>query len=102
MPTTLTAGDIALTAFQADNAGGAGGDSFEFVLLVDVTAGTTIYFTDNGYKTDTSTFRTNENMIRWVAQTDLPAGTKKMFVDAGGSGGANSAEWTGINPATGA
>jgi predicted extracellular nuclease/2',3'-cyclic-nucleotide 2'-phosphodiesterase (5'-nucleotidase family) len=93
MPTTLTAGDIAFTAFQADNP-----DAFEFVLLTAVTTGTTIYFTDNGYRTDLNAFRTNENVLRWVAQGDLAAGTKIIFTDAG----TPTAEWTGINPQTGA
>jgi uncharacterized protein len=103
MPTTLTAGDIAFTALQSDNSGGgANGDYFQFVLLTAVTTGTTIYFTDNGYRTDTSTFRTNETMMRWVAQSDLPAGTLISFTAPGGTAIASTAEWTGINPSTGA
>jgi Ca2+-binding RTX toxin-like protein len=103
MPTTLVAGDIAFTAVQADNTGGGfNGDAFEFLLLVPVTVGTTIFFTDNGYLTSTSAFRTNENLVRWVAQSDLPAGTVKTFLAPGGTGAASTAEWTGINPTTGA
>lgn len=109
MPTTLVAGDIAFTAFQADNgadptnstAVGAGGDFFEFVLLRDVTVGTTIFFTDNTYRTDLNGFRTNENLLRWVAQSDLSAGTKVSFTSPAGNGTANTAEWTGISPTTG-
>lgn len=96
-------GDIAFTAFQADNSGGGfNGDAFEFVLLAAAPTGTTIFFTDNGYRTDTNTFRTNENMVRWVAQSDLPAGTIITFTAPGGTGQASSAEWTGINPVSGA
>ena len=103
MPTTLTAGDIAFTGLQSDNAGGgANGDFFEFVLLKAVTTGTTIYFTDGGYRTDTSKFRTNETMLRWVAQANLPAGTLVSFTAPGGTAPASTAEWTGINPSTGA
>ncbi len=99
----INPGDIAFSAFQADNTGGGfNGDAFEFVLLVPVTAGTTIYFTDNGYLTGSSTFRTNENLVRWVAQTDLPAGTIRTFTAPAGTGAASTAEWTGINPTTGA
>jgi Calx-beta domain len=102
MPTTLTAGDIAFSAFQADNTGGGfNGDAFEFVLMVPVTTGTTIFFTDNGYRTDTSTFRTNENLLRWVAQSDLAAGTVITFVSPGGTGSPSTAQWTGFNPITG-
>ena len=101
MATALTTGDIAFTAFQSDNSGGAGGDYFQFVLLRDVTAGTTIYFTDNGFLTDTQRFRTNENLLRWVAQADLAAGSLVSFTSTNGSGVANTAEWTGIAPTTG-
>jgi predicted extracellular nuclease/uncharacterized protein YjiK/Ca2+-binding RTX toxin-like protein len=102
-PTVLNPGDIAFSAFQADNIGGGfNGDAFEFVLLVPVTAGTTIYFTDCGYRTDSSTFRTNEGVVRWVAQTDLLAGTIRTFTNPGGVGVASTAEWTGIAPTTGA
>ena len=103
MPTTMTAGDIAFTALQSDNSGGgANGDFFQFVLLIDVTVGTTIYLTDNGYRTDTATFRTNETLVRWVAQSDLPAGTLISFTAPGGTAVASTAEWTGISTTTGA
>jgi uncharacterized protein len=101
--TDLVAGDIAFVAGQSDNTGGGfGGDGFQFVLLVPVTAGTTIYFTDNGYRTDTATFRANETMVRWVAQSDLPAGTVISLSNSGGTNPASTAEWTGIAPLTGA
>jgi hypothetical protein len=102
-PTVLNPGDIAFSAFQADNAGGGfNGDAFEFVLLVPVTAGTTIYFTDSGYLTTTNAFRTNEGLVRWIAQSDLAAGTVRTFLNPGGAGVASVPEWTGINPTTGA
>ncbi|MEA3013736.1 MAG: trimeric autotransporter adhesin, partial [Sphingomonadales bacterium] len=101
LPTTLSAGQIAFTAFQSDNTGGAGGDYFQFVLLTAVNAGTTIYFTDSGSRTDNFRFRTNEQVLRWVAQSDLPAGTLVSFTATGGAGVTNTAEWTGINPITG-
>lgn len=98
-------GEIAFVAAQSDSAsgvGGFGGDGFQFVLLVPVTAGTTIFFTDNGYRTDTSTFRANETMVRWVAQTDLPAGTVIGLSNTAGVNPLSTPEWTGINPQTGA
>ena len=97
----LTTGSIAFTAFQADNTGGAGGDYFQFILLEAVSAGTTIYFTDNGYRTDLSAFRTNEQVLRWVAQANLAAGTLVSFTATGGVGVPNSPEWSGINANTG-
>jgi hypothetical protein len=100
-PTLLASGDIAFSAFQSSNAtaDGYGGDAFEFVLLKAITAGTTIFFTDGAYRTDTSRFDANEGMLRWVAQTDLPFGT---IVTWRSVGHVNSAEWSVINPATGA
>ncbi|MEA3012083.1 MAG: hypothetical protein QOD42_628 [Sphingomonadales bacterium] len=98
-----TTGSIAFTALQADNAGGgANGDFFQFVLLEAVTTGTTIYFTDSGYRTDSSTFRTNETMVRWVAQGNLPAGTLISLTGPAGGTIPSTAEWTGINMTTGA
>lgn len=104
LPTTLAAGDIAFSAYQADNSGGEyNGDAFEFVLLRDVTAGTILYFTDGGFQTDVARFRTNEGLLRWTAQTDLAAGAIVTFRGNTASGVfVNSAEWTGLDPATGA
>ena len=103
MATTLAAGDIAFVSFQSDNTGGGyNADAFQFVLLKSVEAGTTVYFTDNGYRTDTGTYTTTEEVLRWVAQSDLSAGTVITFTAlAGGGGVPNTAEWTGINPSTG-
>jgi YDG domain/Dockerin type I domain len=101
----LSVGAIAFTAYQADNTGGAGGDFFEFVAITPIAAGQTIYFTDGAYQTVSSSpaaFRTNENLLRWVAQSNIAAGAKVSFTSTGGAGVANTAEWTGINPVTGA
>ena len=46
----LVAGDIALVGFQAS---GTPNDSFSFATLVNVDAGTVLYFTDNGFTTTT-------------------------------------------------
>ncbi len=74
----LVAGDIAIVGFQAS---GVGGDSISFVSLVELAAGTTLYFTDNGW-TGTA-FRGvtaidgdgNENLMRWTAVNTIAAGT---------------------------
>jgi hypothetical protein len=101
MATTLAAGDIAFTAFQSDNTngalGGAGGDMFEFVLLKDVTAGTTIYFTDCGFRTDISKFNLTEGLIRWVAKSDLTANTRISLSTSGTTPPTTTDEWTGIH-----
>ncbi|WP_324808341.1 Calx-beta domain-containing protein [Sphingomonas sp. LY29] len=91
----LVAGDIAFTAYESDTST-QNGKYFEFVLLRDVPSGTSIWFTDNGYRTDTGTFRTAEEFLRWTAQTDLPAGTKVSFLLENDGANAASAEWSNV------
>jgi MYXO-CTERM domain-containing protein len=76
---TLVAGDIALVGFQAS---GVTTDSFSFASLVNVDAGTVLYFTDNGFTTGTG-FRGvsatdndgNEGLIKYtVGANGLAAG----------------------------
>ncbi|MGD9830180.1 MAG: hypothetical protein AB7E70_19085 [Hyphomicrobiaceae bacterium] len=99
----LSRGSIAFVAVQADNrpASGVGvrGDRFAFVLLHDVKIGTEIYFTDNGWKTNGTGFKTSENLVRWTASADYAAGTIIEFVSAGTN---TPAEFDYINPVTGA
>ena len=75
----LVAGDIALVGFQAS---GSPSDSFSFAALVNVDAGTVLYFTDNGFTTG-SGFRGvtsldndgNEGMVKYtVGASGLAAG----------------------------
>ncbi len=75
----LVAGDIAIVGFQAS---GIGSDSISFATLVNLNAGTVLYFTDNGY-TGTA-FRGvtsadndgNENLMKFtVGAGGLAAGT---------------------------
>jgi hypothetical protein len=75
--TTLSVGDIAIVGYITNGSP----DSFSFVNLVPIGSGTVIYFTDNGW-TGTQ-FRGssatdgdgNENLIRFTAISDIPAGT---------------------------
>lgn len=67
--TPLVAGDIAIIAFNYDDA-----DQFAFVLLRDVGSGTQITFTDNGWR-NTNVFRAGEGSFTWTASTNLAAGT---------------------------
>ena len=75
----LVAGDIALVGFQAN---GSPSDSFSFATLVNVDAGTVLYFTDNGFTTGAG-FRGvlstdndgNEGLIKYtVGANGLAAG----------------------------
>ena len=76
----LVAGDIAIVGFQAS---GVTTDSISFATLVNLDAGTVLYFTDNGFTTG-SGFRGvlntdndgNENLMKFtVGSGGLAAGT---------------------------
>lgn len=98
MPTTLTAGDIAIIGFNAVSSG-AQSDEFTFVLLKDIEAGTLIKFTDNGWQSSTNNFKadntTSAGIFTWTApstqtkagtviQVSLPTGTGNPEVNANG------------------
>lgn len=59
-PTILTPGDIAIISFNFEDP-----DGFSFVTLVDLEPGTVIYFTDCGWREDSS-FRPGEGLITYV------------------------------------
>lgn len=73
----LTAGDIAFIGFNFDNP-----DAFSFVALTSISAGETIYFTDNGW-TEDDRFRANEGTYTWAAQENIAAGTIVTLSDVG-------------------
>ncbi|MFS4483622.1 T9SS type A sorting domain-containing protein [Hyunsoonleella sp. 2307UL5-6] len=77
--TTLSEGDIAITGVNTQNP-----DQFSFVLLTDVTAGTTINFTDFGWLS-TGSFNTtfNEGVITWTATSTVSCGTEIIITDIG-------------------
>ena len=66
----LNAGDIAIIGIYSDAP-----DKTAFVALKNIPAGTTINFTDDGWKASGG-FRTGENIVTWVAPTGgITAGT---------------------------
>ncbi len=69
--TTLTQGDIAIIGVNTD-----GDDEFSFLLLKDITAGTSIYITDKGWN-DASGFYTalGDGIWQWSTSTALSAGS---------------------------
>ena len=67
--TSLEPGDIAIIGFNFDNP-----DEYAFVLLVDIKAGASITFTDNGWYS-AGGFRGGEGAETWTANTALSAGT---------------------------
>jgi uncharacterized repeat protein (TIGR01451 family) len=69
MPTTLTPGDIAIIGYNTTNP-----DSIRFILLVDITTGTTFNVTDNGWQSNGS-FTTTEGILTYTAPSNISAGT---------------------------
>ncbi len=67
--TTLTSGDIAILEMNADDS-----DNFAFIVLTDITSGTDVKFTDNGWKSD-NTWRTGEGVITWSTTSIVNCGT---------------------------
>jgi hypothetical protein len=67
--TTLTPGDIAIVHATSN-----GPDTFTFVLLRDIDAGTVINFTDNGWQLGVG-LRSGEDTVSYTAASTLAAGT---------------------------
>ena len=89
----LVAGDIALVGFQAS---GVTTDSFSFASLVNVDAGTVLYFTDNGFTTGAG--------FRGVSATDNDGneGLVKYTVGANGLAAGQVVSSLSTNTANGA
>lgn len=85
----LGSGDVAFLSLIADNP-----DTFSFVLLKDIEAGTIINVTDNGWLSSGS-FRTGEGVLQYVAPTAQTVGTVITYVD-----GAANTGWTNISGGT--
>ena len=84
--TVLTAGDIAFLDFDSDSP-----DRFSFVFLSNVSSGTLIRFTDNGWRSNNS-FRNNEGIFEWTANQNytcgdiisLPGNIHNLFLSSSG------------------
>lgn len=72
--TSLSAGDLIVTSLITD-----GNDRFEFVPLVDLSAGTVIYFTESGWHATNNTWR-NVDLTEGVVQYTAPAAVTKGTV----------------------
>ncbi len=66
MATVLSAGDIAIVQYNSGTT-----DSFTFVFLRDVEAGTVVNFTDNGWQAPGG-FRSGEDTVTYTAAPQLP------------------------------
>ncbi|MBN8670475.1 MAG: T9SS type A sorting domain-containing protein [Chitinophagales bacterium] len=96
--TTLALGDIAFTGYNSDPA--ANSDEFSFVILksTGITSGTTIYFTDRGWKSgscgtdnfcttaDNASFPESGSEFVWTSGSSLGYGTHVKISGAGSAG----------------
>ena len=89
--TTLSAGDIAIIQYNADNSGGVP-EVIKFITFKSLETGTVINFTDHGWQ-NTGSFRTNEGVVAWTAPREyhcgeiitmnMPTGTDLTTIDSG-------------------
>lgn len=77
--TTLSAGDLMIVTADADTTEG-----FDAVPLVDLEAGTVVYFTDNGWSN--SMWRTNEGTVTYTAPGAITAGTVLSYRSTNANG----------------
>ncbi|MBN2280927.1 MAG: endonuclease [Candidatus Marinimicrobia bacterium] len=75
--TTLSSGDIAFTGINSDNP-----DQISIVFLVDISTGTEIKFTDNGWLA-TGNWRSGEGVYTWTAVQSYTAGTELILNPSG-------------------
>ncbi|WP_338408998.1 T9SS type A sorting domain-containing protein [uncultured Flavobacterium sp.] len=71
--TFLAPGDVVVTSLIAD-----ANDRFQFIPLVDLAAGTVIYFTESGWISATNSWRNDdlsEGVLKYTAPTAITAGT---------------------------
>ncbi|WP_394344711.1 beta strand repeat-containing protein, partial [Chryseobacterium echinoideorum] len=74
--TSMAAGDIAFTSYDSTPLSSVG-DGFSFVLLVPISSGTSISFTDRGYNgSGWQNAGSTESTITWTSSTAIPAGTE--------------------------
>jgi Secretion system C-terminal sorting domain len=87
--TTLAAGDIAFTGYTS---AGTGVDSFSFVLLINISSGTVISFTDNCW--NGSALLAVEQTVIWTSGTAMAMGNQVTI--SGPSNGAATAKVNGV------
>nr|WP_199000327.1 T9SS type A sorting domain-containing protein [Flavobacterium sp. ASV13] len=77
--TTLAAGDIVFSGFDATANATSAADSYSFVLLTNISANTVISFSDRGYAGGgswASATATTEGAVTWTSGTAIAAGTE--------------------------
>lgn len=81
--TTLAPGDLVITSFNASQA--ASLDSFSFVLLANISSGTTIRFTDQSYNGSAWQLNGNDAAISWTSNSAFAAGTEIVIANLSSS-----------------
>ena len=70
--TDIAVGDLAITSLNTDDL-----DEFSFILLADISGTTTVYFTENGWNSNTNNWAaTSEGTLIWTFTGNLSAGTE--------------------------
>ncbi len=87
---TLAAGDLVIVTVNADTNGA--GKGFDAVPLVDLDAGTVIYFTDNGWSN--GTWRANEGTVAYTAPSAITAGTVLSYRSTTANGFVSNANFS--------
>lgn len=98
--TTLSAGDIAIVRMNEDSPS----DGFSFVILVPISSGTVIYFTEEGWGNSAWCGNT-ESHLQYTATSNLPAGsvvhidetTTADVFSVTGAGGSITFAWSTTN-----
>ena len=99
--TTLVAGDIAVVMLNV----GPTPMTWSWVPLVDISSGTVIYFTDNGWNGASNTFiyseaiisgaAQNDNLLTFTATSSIPKGTVITFDGSTFTPGVGTLSWLG-------
>ena len=76
--TTLVAGDILFTSYNAVSSAGAAPDTFSFAVFTPIATNTVIYFTDRGYQGGTTwqASGTTEGTISWTVGAPVSVGSE--------------------------
>lgn len=95
--TTLVQGDIAFVAYNSDGSI----DDFAFIILKDITAGTTITFTDHLWRFSTGGFDetyagncNTETFLTWTATVAMSTGSVVVISNPGLAGSTNPSQAT--------
>lgn len=85
----LMVGDIQIIGYRAD-----ADDAVSFVTWANISAGSSLHFTDSGFFSD-GTYRSSENIMSWTATSAVSAGSVISIISPSATATANSGSVTG-------